>query len=518
MDSKKVFLINWSTEIPVAVAQELKKRGANIAYWALDWTQRADAGIDRKEFPQTVFHHVLEAMKALPAPGINVADFEPISQELAAQLSECECQTLTMMNRMDYTDATFHQRKRVYYQILKYWHGVLKQMRPDVILFAQSPHMVYDFVLYSLAKVLNIETLILDMSTVPYRLLLFDDIKKFDQAIVDELPKSPGRAAKEDLPKDLQDYCLKMSSQQQAYLSYKPGFSRRTQTNVYIPYKPNLGSALQKIKRGNFLGLGKSLWNYLLKIKKVFSSQSHLATFEDDFKGLQYVREKRKWEKKKQGFRQEYEKLQVQPDLGKKFVFFPLQFQPEKSTSPLADVFVDQLLTVDILSKAVPKDWLIYIKEHPAQWMKGVSHGHQGRHGGYYQQLVKYKNVCLVPMEIATLDFILNCQALSTAAGTTGWEALLRGKPVLCFGYPVFRHCEGVFRVSNTADCQKAITQIANGYQLDVPKVLNFLNVLDKVSVRGHLKERWEGDAACASADNIKNIVDALSKKLLLNG
>ena len=34
------------------------------------------------------------------------------------------------------------------------------------------------------------------------------------------------------------------------------------------------------------------------------------------------------------------------------------------------------------------------------------------------------------------LKLIDKCKAVATITGTSGWEALIRGKPVLHFGYP----------------------------------------------------------------------------------
>lgn len=510
----KIFLIGWSTDILIGVAKELKRRGIDIAYWSLNWEVPATGQIDKKDFPGTIFHHSLEAIRARAAPGIEVGELEPIGQDLVSQLARCESETLTMMNRVDYTSVPFWKRKRFYYQYLKYWSGVLKKLRPEAIIFSTTPHMVYDFVLYHLARHLKIKTLMFNLTSIPDRLILQDNIEEGSKALLKELASNQQDVPLEGLAKDLRDYFSRMSDKEKTYLFYHPSYHTRAKKHVYIPYKPELKSMVQKLKKGNLLGILKSIKDYLKKTIKVFSQCSSLTSFDDDFTGLRYVMEVRAWERLKKQFRKEYQALQTEPDFDKTFILVALAAQPERSTSPMGGVFCDQLLTVDILSKAVPRDWLLYVKEHPAQWSKGGVHFHQGRHRGYYQAMAELPNVRLVPVGVPIEKLILNSRAVAVISGTTGWQALFKSKPVLLFGCPVYQYCDGIFKISNLADCQAALKKIAAGFQPDRQKVLNFLAALDRVSVRGYLSFKGLKDSTTSAKDCIKNLSEAINKEL----
>ena len=53
----------------------------------------------------------------------------------------------------------------------------------------------------------------------------------------------------------------------------------------------------------------------------------------------------------------------------KDFVYFALHFEPERTTTPDGDYFHDQFLALVTLRKIVPMDVLIYVKEHPSQFI-----------------------------------------------------------------------------------------------------------------------------------------------------
>ena len=180
--------------------------------------------------------------------------------------------------------------------------------------------------------------------------------------------------------------------------------------------------------------------------------------------------------------KKEYVALQTTPDYSQKYIYLPLHYQPECSTSPLGGVFADQILMVKILSYCLPKDWLVYVKEHPIQWATSSLAFFDFRYQGYYQEIAKIKNVKLVPIETNSHKLIANSQAVCTVSGTAGMEALLRSRPVLLFGNISFHDCPGVFKIKNSAACKEAIEKIVSGFKIDQQLIINYLASLDKVS------------------------------------
>ncbi len=50
------------------------------------------------------------------------------------------------------------------------------------------------------------------------------------------------------------------------------------------------------------------------------------------------------------------------------YVYFPLHYEPERTTNPDGGIFHDQFLTIVFLRKMIPDNIDIIIKEHPSQF------------------------------------------------------------------------------------------------------------------------------------------------------
>ena len=84
------------------VAEQLAKEpDFEIAYWTCRFPEK----VDRTKFPEAVIHFSEDAIKGIPARDFNVFDFEPLGEELAGQMYECESHALTMMNRMHFSSS-----------------------------------------------------------------------------------------------------------------------------------------------------------------------------------------------------------------------------------------------------------------------------------------------------------------------------------------------------------------------------------------------------------------------------
>ncbi len=475
----KAFLIGFSKPILVGTAYELKQKSVEILYWTTRFPDR----IKKDDFPGTIFHWTRDAIAGIGASQIDENEFEPVSQELASQLYECESQTLTMMNRVHYAyELSLDKRKMLFYSMVKYWDGVLKKFKPDAILFPTFPHLVYDFVIYSLAKLYNIKTIMFDFTRIPDKLLIVTDLKTGSQTLHDELEKNCD-VRLENLSKNLQEYYFKMTNREKIYFSFKfdlPDKKRR----VILPYAPGLkfSSVVKSLKEGSVF----------FKIEKYLKKVKH-KKLNDEIK-------------------KEYLALQSEPDFKSKYIYAPLHLQPENTTSPLGGIFSEQILMLEILSKAIPENWKIYVKEYPLQWKK--REGYESRHKGYYHKIAKLRNTKLVPIETSSNELILNSMAVATVTGTAGWEAIFREKPALVFGYAIYNQCEGVFRISNVNNCRAAINKIENGYKPSLQKVLNFLAAMDRASISARLGIGNEVDTYISESNCIKNLADAILKEM----
>ncbi len=117
----------------------------------------------------------------------------------------------------------------------------------------------------------------------------------------------------------------------------------------------------------------------------------------------------------------------VRPQPGEKYIYYPLHVNPEYSTNFQGTMWMDQTYNIEVLSKSVPVDWLIYVKEHPAMLIARV------RPDEFYRRIRRLPNVRMASVSIDSHEMIMGAQMVAIVTGTTGWEAILRGKPVLQF-------------------------------------------------------------------------------------
>ena len=56
-----------------------------------------------------------------------------------------------------------------------------------------------------------------------------------------------------------------------------------------------------------------------------------------------------------------------------KFVFFPLQVQPERNVDIDAPFYANQIEVVTNIAKALPADYKLYVKEHPELYSNKIN-------------------------------------------------------------------------------------------------------------------------------------------------
>lgn len=153
-------------------------------------------------------------------------------------------------------------------------------------------------------------------------------------------------------------------------------------------------------------------------------------------------------------------------DYRKKYIYFPLHLQPEKTTSTDGERYCDQVLAIEKLSSIIPSDWLIYVKENPKQ-------NEFMRDDLFFYRLKQLDNVKMTPLEENSLKLIKNAQVVSTISGTAGWEALCEGKPVIVFGRAFYNCFEGAFLWKDDLNFE----WVAN-YKIDMNKLKQDYNNL----------------------------------------
>ncbi len=474
----RLFLIGWSGKDLglIEAARRLRERGNKIIYWTCP---DVDKLINAEDFPETVLHDHFEALKGVPAPSLSKEEFDPPGEMLLYNLLEAESTAMIMMNK-HFEGWPASKRKQLYYTYVGYWYGVIQKFRPDIILYTNVPHTVYDYVIYAIAKLLKIKTLMLEPSWISDRLLLIEDFKKGCEMVSEALEKNGSNHFQlPDLSEDLQEY---YRLQTEKLLDTTPIFVRHAKSQYS----------------------GLSL--FIFKLKIIWKS----------IKDFTFLRKIFSFFKKSLGKNiiKEYQNVQQEPDFSKNFVYFPLQYQPERTSSPQGGIFVDQIFMAETLAAALPDDWLVYLKEHPLQWTLHGFNFTDYRYPGYYQTLARIKKVRVVPAETSTYKLTNAARAVATIAGTAGLEAVFRQKPALVFGYFWYQDFPGMFKVRDFFSCKKALEAIEKGFTISSQRIIDYLGVFDQVSFHGYVDADGTKVSKLTPQENASNILNAILKSL----
>lgn len=474
----RLFFIEWyGKELGmIDVVKELKKQSHEIVYWS---GYKLDSELDKKEFPNTIFHEYNDARAGISSPQVDGSLFEPPSESLINKLLDIESIILIMMNK-SFEWMSENQKKHLYYKYIQYWDGVIKKYKPDAIVMPSAPHTVYDIVIYGLAKLYNIKVIMFELTALHDRAVSMSEFAFGCEPLQRQLLEDTGKNFSiTELDPDIRKY---YDNQMNPNESSTPDIIK-VLDSIYSPInimKAKSTAIFRSVRDKNFIErVGKRLLRW------------------------------RKGNPKK-----EYESLQTTPDFSRKYIYLALHYQPECSTSPLGGIFVDQILAIEILSFCLPKDWLIYVKEQPFQWKPRGNTYFSYRYKGYYETINKLKNVRLAPLNTDTFSLIGNAQAVASIAGTAPWEGLLRRKPGIIFGYPWYRDCHGIFKVSDVESCNKAISTIANGFKVDHQKIINYLVSFQKVALNAFRSSHIRDMSPISVEQNIKNHIKMILKEL----
>lgn len=431
-------LSNLATEIPFAFCASLASQ---------HWTHPSLPQEDQPKFfsvdvRQGVYNE------------IDLSKMIPLDEDLITKMRDCEALFMYMMIRHESSRIVpYIQRKQLYITHLTFWNDFLERNRINLLLSSTLPHEMPDHIIYALCKLKNIPVIFSHAAPIKDTSFLQYDIEESVVSIKKRLEE-----IEQENPDEVQ-----LSEQLEEY------FNKQTKPvgtlSVIYPEKP----------RGIIAQFGKQILSatgaFIHWVPTLFSVR-------DWYRRLLKVHS---------AYRQYmlcrfYDMHASTPDMQATFIYYPLQYQPECSTCPMAGAFVDQDVSIHMLSRAVPDNVLIYVKEHPRQRTQGTA----GRNIDLYKKLLAMPNVKLIAHESSTFDLREHCCAVATGTGTAGLEALFREKPVFLFGHTFYQYADGVHIIRTNKDCVAATKAVfEEGKKPTLKSVRRFLKAVD--DTRMHL-------------------------------
>ena len=282
-----------------------------------------------------------------------------------------------------------------------------KSNKIDYLISSPYLCMGHDFLVYYIAKHLNIKTLLL-VSQFRNRFFVTTDIVDFGR--FNSIPNNFFNKIEYSLRKFHvgQPYYIDTVPKNIFYLMNK---SNKYVFKLLFPNPRKLFSV-------------KGYSEYMIKIKNI----------SEHYKKLLF-------------WKQENNRKNIISKLPKKFCFFALHYQPEATTIGVGREYVDQILAIEALASTLPKDMFIIIKEHPAQSDLNL------RTDFFYKRIKNLeKKIIFANINDSSNVLVQKSLFVCTITGTIGLEAIMNSKPVLVFGRPWYLSFDGVFLWNKNID------------------------------------------------------------------
>lgn len=443
-------------------------------------------------------------------------DSEKIDIDFLRNYAGNELQAIKMMDRMDNDQRSFSfiERQRLFRNNLKKWAVYLKMYKPDIVIGAIVPHRAYDYPLYLLCKDLGIPFLFFKNSSFRGRIVHAKDI----YSVSDEISNDYNSYRNSNLTVD--DIMSELDS------DILDGY-KKVQGDYSVGEPDYMKGHVKREKQeSNFIGLSKRLFHlilnskekylgkdgYLLKGIPSYYKESEKSIEESRLSLYAHIRRKKKGVSIKKKLKDHYTSLTTEPDFNETFVFLPLHYQPEMTSSPSGDIFVDQLLCVDVLASNLPPNYKIYIKEHPSQF-RAHTEGHTSRIREFYDDLLKYRKVKLLPLSTDPFEMINKSKAVATITGTVGWEAMVLKKPVIIFGLSWYETYQGVHKVYDQKSAGEIQSFIEN-FCFSEKDLLFYLKAFQENSTVAYYDMGLKSKMNQSEEECVDNLVDFVFKSI----
>jgi len=362
--------------------------------------------------------------------------------------------------------ATLSYIKEYYYKVIHFAFSILNQYEIGIVFTWDTPHSPLNYALFSIAK--KIDLVVIGSKFIPSENYTSNTIRY----ISTDFP-ALDYVYEENYAKNL-NYSKKIGVNDLSKISLSIFNKYKNISNDN--YTPNFGDKWTPFT--TIKSILKRNRNYFFTHKVITKAHlviPYIRTFTYDliykFYLVNYIN------KHSQTFKINHTKT--------KYIYFPLHFQPESTTVPLGGYFDNQILIIDALTKLIPDDWIIIVKEHPSYIYRLSSNEgmHLSRSRLFYDKLLSNNKIKFIGFTGNTLELTKNCESIVTVSGTIVLEALAFNKPAIVFGNYMVGNLPNAYRINSSEDIVNAINSIKSS-KFDYSKeYMALLKAFEKITI-----------------------------------
>jgi hypothetical protein len=442
------------------------------------------AGVEeRLDNPETVFDHVVtshyDAYLGHYA-GVNVASLA-MTPELYSLVAPFEGQALNMLDRVRFYAPenypppraglppfrdSFDARADLFSRHCRFWNYILEEYRIEAVIAQNFGHQGFDFVALSLAEAKGIPTLI------------FNETGQFPR--VQFVQENVRQLGKLDFGRELKKrIAFEMTVEDPAFIrksitsiQEKPDQFGSPKTYTTSLLKSWLTDLNVRVSRPSLRIALKTTADKFRRFKKhpIQRLKSLVKTYSRIWLTRDSMSEERHYSQT--------------PDFDARYIYFPLHYQPEATTSVKGRHFYRLREAVSFIASNLPNGWSLVVKEHPHQWRRFYS-----RKPGFFAELSEIPNVQLIHHSCNNSPLIQHAQAVVCVSHSSiSAYATTNGIPVISLGHSHFRESPNYYCILSTADLRGVIENIAAGNKsVGAQDQEQFLNKLQVSTFEGLL-------------------------------
>ena len=160
-----------------------------------------------------------------------------------------------------------------------------------------------------------------------------------------------------------------------------------------------------------------------------------------------------------------------------KFLYFPLQSEPEAAILMNSSFYSNQIGIIENIAKAIPIDYVLYVKEHPLQKIK------LWRPIKDYQKIIDIPNVKFFHPNVNAQEILKKSKGIISISGATGFEALFYKKPVILFSNDHYDGLSMVTKVNTMNELPKTIVKAISDFRFNQDELGIFMGILKEKSL-----------------------------------
>lgn len=383
-------------------------------------------------------------------------DYSLLNSRVFTELAYYEKMFLLSTDRLAFVPISQIDRSRLFYRFIGHFYKILKKENIDGVVFFGTPHGLWSIALFGLAKAMDLKTLYVDwvalspdLSTIETELHIRRSYSRKQMEL--------GREANGDESKQIHDVVARTVNAKFVWTATK---------HISLPkvYLRAIASLVLRNPFGAyispefFLNPGhRTRITYIPYLLKYFVRVGQMLRYYENHSS------------------------EAMPDKESLVLF--LAHQPEAATMPLGGEFADQLLVLDLILQAVPKNVKVFVKEHPFMFGHSVDIG-QDRHErsvAYYRHMLKDSRVRFVKRTVSSSELVEKAGYVASIGGSISWEAMRAGKPCIIFGWSWYAGCKSCFSVDSVETLKSAFREaLAKDRAAVLEDVRDFLATFEK--------------------------------------